>query len=62
MSGEQGHFLIGLCIIEPDPNGAGNCETRAIGRILYLIYRTFTEARRGTVGQTPLRVVLGKDV
>ena len=50
MPGEQGDFLMGCRIVEPDTDTTRDREASAIRRILYLIYHAFTEARFNPFG------------
>ena len=44
VSGEQCHFVVGCCIVEPNPDGSRNGEQCAIGRIRNLVDAAFAEA------------------
>ena len=44
MPGEQGHFLIGGGIVEPNPDGTRNGEQGPIGRIRHVVDPAFAEA------------------
>ena len=69
MPREQGNLsvprvsnLMGRRIVEPNTDATRHRKPSAVGRILYLIDRAFTEARFGTLGQVPLRGILGESV
>ena len=61
MPGEECDLLSGRRFVKPNTDATGDHETSAIGRIRYLMYRAFTEARFGAFGQLPLRPILGND-
>jgi hypothetical protein len=60
MPREQGKFGTGVRIVEPNTDASRHREPSTIGRIRNITrYLTFTEARVGTLGQTPSGIVLG---
>ena len=62
MPGEQCHLLIVGRIIKPNTDTTRHRKTSPIRRILYLTYSPFTKPHFSTVGQPPLRVILGGSV
>ena len=59
---KQCYFLIGVRIIEPNPDTTSHRKASPVRGILYVKYTPFTETGFGTFGQPPLRVILGESV
>ena len=53
---------MGCCIVEPNSYTTRHRQAISVRRIRDFSYRAFTEAHFGPLGQSPLRIVLGKSV
>ena len=62
MPRQQVEFCPGVCIIKPNTDVTSDREPGAIWRIHNVMWLAFTEARFGSVRQSPSGVVLGKAV